>query len=1783
MTLFALALVAAGTASAGAAAPQKPGPAAATGATSLLAPLTSGPEVLLATKPASSVLREDVNLEARATGLPAAVASYEFQYERAESQPEDWKLIETTTANHVTFETNNEASPVEDGLYNLRVVVTTTEGGRYESELPDRLIANNSPVATLADPGTNLHERITLKAALPAKEQGLAAISSVSFQWAPSGSANWTTIEPGGIDVLNKTSATASFDTRAVADGSYDFRVVAAEEAGNTFASIPVRNRLVDNTPPSVSLTQPGAGSVVSGSVAISAQTSDAGSGVASVRFQARSRVGVSAWQDIGQATIPSQPNIYTHTLNTQSLQNGPYDFRAIAQDVSGNQATSAVVADVEVDNQSLAAPFSASIVGVVAPAEHIGFLGAVANSPEHEAWAYGFTAAPPAEMGGSRLPYEAQGEQLVLLRFTETGGWQIADVPREPQGRPFLLPADEVSSETGGRHVANQVHVGGAMTPSGEAWLWISEASTTKGQPPVVGLFHRAPGGHFDLDPEATQALGSLLGADAQDPGNLGVSLRLGESSEGVYGMLTAPGQAAQPGTNEKLAYGLLQQGKWTLATATPPPGPLNPEHEVSLKLGDVQGPGAGWGAFEADEPGLGLILGHFQEGKWIFAPTGLDALDLTGSVANARGSVEPTALKANGSAVWIEANVTLPGQGQEAAPVVARYDGSTDQVTNSWCTLPVVNHCGEPLDPNHPAAVPDAIFKGEDGEPVALALSENFVDTFAHGQWTSVAAPGYGHSPRGSGEALFSGPNEGWLAGATALGHWSAAGASSPLVSWPLPDRSTLTSVALPLGSPGEAGESGALAVGFGGTTLSYDPSAGWLIQPTPQRAHHSNLLGVAFAGSASAFAVGQGGVILHWDGTAWSEDPQSFSLTHSQLNAVAFAPSSGQGWAVGAGGTILHYDGNGWSVEQPPAQDSDVDITSVAAAGSEVFAIAGGNLITRAPSGRWQEVGSAQLPNSPAPTPGSLRLVAGLPDGGVAAAGRSIMLVRQGERDSFEYAAQPLQGVAVALAPFREANGKLRAYASVAPASDIGGFPAGDGELLRQTDDGWQDLSRAQYARNETTGDGAVKSDPVLAVATGPSGEHAWAVGGYDGTPDAAEQGTAEAPSSRPFGWQSASIWRYDIAGVVEPPALTPTTPNLPAQPGTVSFAFFTSPMCREECSAALDAQPDVNLTSAAKEIATYAAQPGGPAFAMLGGNAVGPLEGTAYQKGDGAVDFAHLPELLSPLSGTPTFAALGKFDYVPGRADETQPWAEAFAEAPPPFGSGTGASAVTPVSSGAPSGEVHRYYAFDAHQNEGTVRVIVLDNALGSLEKSAEGQRAWLEQQLAGANGAGVPIVVIAARPLRRADSGDGEEVASLLASAGVLAVFTTNGVSGPGNASELHELNQHYLIPENPPPGVAQVPEYEGASLGYQQTENNGVVWYFASINTQAREVQVSAIPLISSLSLKAVDGLSVERSQTLQFEAIGRRPAGTLATKANESKLFEGFDDYVEIPAPACSHGLPCVQPSYAFTSSEPLVGNFVVPSGPGSPFPKLSASGHPIASSTSGLFCAYNSGTTTVTITAGLFSSSQTVTVAAGGFGEPCGTVKKAGVEEAIKVKATTGHGAIKTAPAPSAPPPAALASISPALAIVPPLPAPAAPPHAAPTPKPAPRPVQPTPEPPSSVTEQVGPIPAILPAATPPVEPIPPGAGGYAQSPAKREEKARKHASQSAFSLRQTAYASRPSSPGGVDWFYGTVGLVALLALALSAKGLPSGPSPRPALLLDRSNQRARRRRGR
>ena len=128
-----------------------------------------------------------------------------------------------------------------------------------------------------------------------------------------------------------------SWDTTAVADGLYDLRVITTDNVGNTFTSAPVANVRVDNTAPTGSITAPAANAFVNGaSVAVSANSADAGSGVSSAQFQT-SPHGASIWTNLGAADATSP---YGVTWNTTTYADGQYDLRVITTDKSGNTFT---------------------------------------------------------------------------------------------------------------------------------------------------------------------------------------------------------------------------------------------------------------------------------------------------------------------------------------------------------------------------------------------------------------------------------------------------------------------------------------------------------------------------------------------------------------------------------------------------------------------------------------------------------------------------------------------------------------------------------------------------------------------------------------------------------------------------------------------------------------------------------------------------------------------------------------------------------------------------------------------------------------------------------------------------------------------------------------------------------------------------------------------------------------------------------------------------------------------------------------------------------------------------------------------------------------------------------------------------------------------------------------------------------------------------------------------------------------------------------------------------
>jgi hypothetical protein len=100
--------------------------------------------------------------------------------------------------------------------------------------------------------------------------------------------------------------------------------------AANT--SITVGNSS-DVTPPTVAITSPAPGAIVSGTITVTADASD-NVGVVGVQFQYN---GINL--DVEETNPP-----YTATAYTNNVPNGSYTLTAVARDATGNRTTSAPV-----------------------------------------------------------------------------------------------------------------------------------------------------------------------------------------------------------------------------------------------------------------------------------------------------------------------------------------------------------------------------------------------------------------------------------------------------------------------------------------------------------------------------------------------------------------------------------------------------------------------------------------------------------------------------------------------------------------------------------------------------------------------------------------------------------------------------------------------------------------------------------------------------------------------------------------------------------------------------------------------------------------------------------------------------------------------------------------------------------------------------------------------------------------------------------------------------------------------------------------------------------------------------------------------------------------------------------------------------------------------------------------------------------------------------------------------------------------------------------------------
>lgn len=284
----------------------------------------------LVLKSPGSVVRGTAALSATLANSGGRTHTVRFQHAPAGTTA--WTTARSTAT--IPYGCAWNTSLVAGQRYDLRAVATSADTTWTSQVVRDVLVDNTAPAVTMANPGTPLRGSVTLSAAASDSGSGPA---QVTFQAAPTGTSAYQ-----DLCVDAAAPHACSYDTTRLANGSWSFRAVALDVAGNTTVSAAVTGRTVDNVASTVAVTPPTGPLTGSTSIAASASST---AGVVSVRIQAAA-AGSGAWSDL--CTDTTSP--YSCGYDTTTAPDGSYDLRAVLLDGAGRTTTSATVTAV-VDN----------------------------------------------------------------------------------------------------------------------------------------------------------------------------------------------------------------------------------------------------------------------------------------------------------------------------------------------------------------------------------------------------------------------------------------------------------------------------------------------------------------------------------------------------------------------------------------------------------------------------------------------------------------------------------------------------------------------------------------------------------------------------------------------------------------------------------------------------------------------------------------------------------------------------------------------------------------------------------------------------------------------------------------------------------------------------------------------------------------------------------------------------------------------------------------------------------------------------------------------------------------------------------------------------------------------------------------------------------------------------------------------------------------------------------------------------------------------------------------
>jgi len=296
----------------------------------------TSPEASIGSPTLNQVVSKTIQVQGAANDLH--FSNYKLEYQQGASWTE-FASSSSPVQNDILGTLDTTALP--DGINIIKLTVTDQAGNTNESTV-NIVVDNTNPTASVAFPTPSLVVANTISIIGTAIDEAHFKEFKVEYG-AGESPTSWTQ-----IGSTHSTSAFGStlevWDTTQVADGIYTLKLTTKDIVNN--ASISEVKVIVDNTYPTVAISNPTDGNILAGTINIAGTVSDAN--MNSILLEYRIASSSESWQAIAALDPVNIANSTIYNWGASSL-NGDYVIRVKATDKTGKTTSDEV--QVRLDN----------------------------------------------------------------------------------------------------------------------------------------------------------------------------------------------------------------------------------------------------------------------------------------------------------------------------------------------------------------------------------------------------------------------------------------------------------------------------------------------------------------------------------------------------------------------------------------------------------------------------------------------------------------------------------------------------------------------------------------------------------------------------------------------------------------------------------------------------------------------------------------------------------------------------------------------------------------------------------------------------------------------------------------------------------------------------------------------------------------------------------------------------------------------------------------------------------------------------------------------------------------------------------------------------------------------------------------------------------------------------------------------------------------------------------------------------------------------------------------